>query len=54
MLGGSSKAAVRRAARFGLPYMPPANMPELEAYYYEQCQEQGSRASARCRRSTPP
>jgi alkanesulfonate monooxygenase SsuD/methylene tetrahydromethanopterin reductase-like flavin-dependent oxidoreductase (luciferase family) len=42
MLGGSSKAAVRRAARFGLPYMPPANMPELEAYYYEQCQEQGT------------
>ena len=42
MLGGSSKAAVRRAARFGLPYMPPANLPELEAYYYEQCQEHGT------------
>jgi alkanesulfonate monooxygenase SsuD/methylene tetrahydromethanopterin reductase-like flavin-dependent oxidoreductase (luciferase family) len=42
MLGGSSKVAVRRAARFGLPYLPPANLPELEAYYYEQCQEHGT------------
>ncbi len=42
MLGGSSKVAVRRAARFGLPYLPPANLPELEAYYYEQCAECGT------------
>jgi alkanesulfonate monooxygenase SsuD/methylene tetrahydromethanopterin reductase-like flavin-dependent oxidoreductase (luciferase family) len=42
MLGGSSKVAVRRAARFGLPYLPPANLPELEAYYYEQCKEYGT------------
>ena len=42
MLGGSSKVAVRRAARFGLPYLPPANLPELEAYYYEQCAEFGT------------
>jgi alkanesulfonate monooxygenase SsuD/methylene tetrahydromethanopterin reductase-like flavin-dependent oxidoreductase (luciferase family) len=42
MLGGSSKAAVRRAARFGLPYMPPGYVPELEAYYYEQCKEFGT------------
>ncbi len=42
MLGGSSKVAVRRAARFGLPYLPPANLPELEAYYYEQCAEYGT------------
>jgi len=42
MLGGSSKVAVRRAARFGLPYMPPARLPELEAYYYEQCAEYGT------------
>jgi alkanesulfonate monooxygenase SsuD/methylene tetrahydromethanopterin reductase-like flavin-dependent oxidoreductase (luciferase family) len=42
MLGGSSKAAARRAARFGLPYMPPGNLPELEAYYYEQCAEYGT------------
>ncbi len=42
MLGGSSKVAVRRAARFGLPYLPPANLPELEAYYYEQCAEHGT------------
>jgi alkanesulfonate monooxygenase SsuD/methylene tetrahydromethanopterin reductase-like flavin-dependent oxidoreductase (luciferase family) len=42
MLGGSSKVAVRRAARFGLPYLPPANLPELEAYYYEQCAVHGT------------
>lgn len=36
-LGGTSKAAVRRAARFGLPISLAANMPELESYYYEQC-----------------
>ena len=42
MLGGSSKVAVRRAAGFGLPYLPPANLPELEAYYYEQCAEYGT------------
>jgi alkanesulfonate monooxygenase SsuD/methylene tetrahydromethanopterin reductase-like flavin-dependent oxidoreductase (luciferase family) len=42
MLGGSSKVAVRRAARFGLPYLPPANLPELEAYYYEQCEQFGT------------
>jgi alkanesulfonate monooxygenase SsuD/methylene tetrahydromethanopterin reductase-like flavin-dependent oxidoreductase (luciferase family) len=42
MLGGSSKAAVRRAARFGLPFMAPGNLPEMEAYYYEQCREHGT------------
>jgi alkanesulfonate monooxygenase SsuD/methylene tetrahydromethanopterin reductase-like flavin-dependent oxidoreductase (luciferase family) len=42
MLGGSTKVAARRAARFGLPYMPPATMPEMEAYYYEQCTEYGT------------
>ena len=30
------------AARFGLPFFPAANMPDLESYYYEQCMEQGT------------
>ena len=41
MLGGTSKPAARRAARFKLPIFFAAPMPELMAYYYEQCQEQG-------------
>jgi alkanesulfonate monooxygenase SsuD/methylene tetrahydromethanopterin reductase-like flavin-dependent oxidoreductase (luciferase family) len=41
-VGGTSKAAARRAARFGLPLFPADNMPELEAYYYEQCTAQGT------------
>lgn len=36
MLGGMSRAAARRAARFGVPFSPPMPMPELEAYYHEQ------------------
>jgi len=43
LVGGTARVSVRRAARFGLPYMPAANMPELEAYYYEQCAERGVR-----------
>jgi alkanesulfonate monooxygenase SsuD/methylene tetrahydromethanopterin reductase-like flavin-dependent oxidoreductase (luciferase family) len=42
LVGGTSKVAARRAARFGLPFFPAANLPELEAYYYEQCTEQGT------------
>ena len=42
LLGGTSKVAARRAARFGLPLLPAAHMPELEAYYYEQCAEHGT------------
>ena len=42
LLGGTSKVAARRAARFGLPFFPAANLPELEAYYYEQCAEYGT------------
>lgn len=42
LVGGSSKAACRRAARFGLPISLAANVPELEAYYYEQCEEHGT------------
>jgi alkanesulfonate monooxygenase SsuD/methylene tetrahydromethanopterin reductase-like flavin-dependent oxidoreductase (luciferase family) len=42
LVGGTSKPAARRAARLGLPLSPAAHMPELEAYYYEQCAEQGT------------
>jgi len=42
LIGGTSKVAARRAARFGLPLFPAAHMPELEAYYYEQCKEYGT------------
>lgn len=41
MLGGTSKAAARRAARFKLPIFFAASVPDLMAYYYEQCQELG-------------
>ena len=39
LVGGTSKIAARRAARLGLPMFLAAHMPELEAYYYEQCAE---------------
>jgi alkanesulfonate monooxygenase SsuD/methylene tetrahydromethanopterin reductase-like flavin-dependent oxidoreductase (luciferase family) len=42
LLGGTSKAAARRAARFGLPLFPAKHMPEIEAYYDEQCKEHGT------------
>jgi len=42
MLGGTSKPAVRRAARFGLPISLAANMPELEAVYNEECAKHGT------------
>jgi hypothetical protein len=42
LVGGTSKPAARRAARLGLPLSPAAHMPELEAYYYEQCAEHGT------------
>lgn len=42
LLGGTSRAAARRAARFGLPMFAAAHMPELEAYYYEQCAAHGT------------
>jgi alkanesulfonate monooxygenase SsuD/methylene tetrahydromethanopterin reductase-like flavin-dependent oxidoreductase (luciferase family) len=41
MIGGTSKASARRAARFGLPLSPAAHLPLLEAYYYEQCEALG-------------
>ncbi|MGW1227138.1 LLM class flavin-dependent oxidoreductase [Streptomyces sp. NPDC001478] len=36
LVGGSSRAAARRAARLGLPLFPSAHLPELEAYYDER------------------
>ncbi|MDX6285817.1 MAG: hypothetical protein QOG53_1302 [Frankiales bacterium] len=41
-VGGESKIAARRAARFGLPFQPVAHLPELQAYYEEQCKEHGT------------
>ncbi|MFJ2768274.1 LLM class flavin-dependent oxidoreductase [Streptomyces sp. NPDC087300] len=42
LVGGSSKAAARRAARLGLPFFPSAHLPDLEAYYNEQLAEHGT------------
>ncbi|MFE9255907.1 LLM class flavin-dependent oxidoreductase [Streptomyces sp. NPDC006879] len=42
LVGGSSKAAARRAARLGLPFFPSAHLPELEQYYREQLEEHGT------------
>ena len=42
LIGGTSKPSARRAARFGLPLATAAYLPELEAYYYEQCQAAGT------------
>ncbi|MEW2083074.1 LLM class flavin-dependent oxidoreductase [Streptomyces sp. NPDC005283] len=42
LVGGSSQAAARRAARFGLPFFPSAHLPELEAYYHERRAEYGT------------
>ncbi|MFF0427575.1 LLM class flavin-dependent oxidoreductase [Streptomyces sp. NPDC004520] len=42
LVGGSSRAAARRAARLGLPFFPSAHLPELDAYYREKCAEYGT------------
>ncbi len=42
LVGGSSKPAARRAARFGLPLFPSAHLPDLESYYHEQCEKEGT------------
>jgi alkanesulfonate monooxygenase SsuD/methylene tetrahydromethanopterin reductase-like flavin-dependent oxidoreductase (luciferase family) len=42
LVGGSSKAAARRAARLGLPFFPSAHLPELQAYYKERLVEYGT------------
>ncbi len=41
-VGGSGRPAARRAARLGLPLLPAAHLPELEAYYLAQCAEHGT------------
>ena len=46
LLGGTSRPAARRAARFGLPIMFAAPVPEIEKYYYEQCTEYGTQGFA--------
>lgn len=46
LLGGTSKPAARRAAKFGLPIMFAAPVPEVEAYYYEKCTEYGTQGFA--------
>lgn len=40
-VGGMSVAAARRAARFGLPFSPPMDMPELDSVYQEELRAQG-------------
>ncbi|MGW7220965.1 LLM class flavin-dependent oxidoreductase [Streptomyces sp. NPDC054826] len=42
LVGGSSRAAARRAARLGLPFFPSAHLPELETYYQERLAEYGT------------
>jgi alkanesulfonate monooxygenase SsuD/methylene tetrahydromethanopterin reductase-like flavin-dependent oxidoreductase (luciferase family) len=42
LVGGSSRAAARRAARLGLPFFPSAHLPELEAYYHAKLAEYGT------------
>lgn len=41
-LGGMSKAAARRAARFGLPFYPPMEMPELADLYRAELERLGT------------
>jgi alkanesulfonate monooxygenase SsuD/methylene tetrahydromethanopterin reductase-like flavin-dependent oxidoreductase (luciferase family) len=41
LLGGQSKAAARRAARFGLPFQPASNDPEMIAVYQSECARLG-------------
>ncbi len=41
LVGGMSRPAARRAARLGLPFAPPARMPELEDYYHRKLEEYG-------------
>jgi alkanesulfonate monooxygenase SsuD/methylene tetrahydromethanopterin reductase-like flavin-dependent oxidoreductase (luciferase family) len=46
-VGGQSRAAARRAARFDLPFAPSAYLPELAEYYRARCRELGRRAVCR-------
>lgn len=42
LIGGSSKVAARRAARYGLPFQVPGHHPGLEDYYNDQCEQHGT------------
>lgn len=42
-IGGMTKAAARRAARFGLPFYPALGLPELEPVYREALARHGRR-----------
>jgi len=42
LLGGSSKPAARRAARLGLPMQLSGKFDEVEAYYYAECERNGT------------
>jgi alkanesulfonate monooxygenase SsuD/methylene tetrahydromethanopterin reductase-like flavin-dependent oxidoreductase (luciferase family) len=44
-IGGMSKASARRAARFGLPFFPPMEMPELADVYRAELARCGTRGS---------
>ncbi len=46
MIGGTSKATARRAARFGLPMYTGASVPEVEKLYYEECERLGVKGFA--------
>jgi alkanesulfonate monooxygenase SsuD/methylene tetrahydromethanopterin reductase-like flavin-dependent oxidoreductase (luciferase family) len=41
MLGGTSRAAVRRAARLRMPFSPASGDPEIAAWYAEECAAEG-------------
>jgi len=47
-IGGASRAAARRAARFGLPFYPPMKLPELEALYYDELKKHGHTGFVYC------
>ena len=40
-VGGMSKAAARRAARFGLPFFPPMDLPEVVTLYQSESERLG-------------
>jgi len=44
-IGGMSRAAARRAARFGLPFYPPMEMPELGALYEAELERHGKQGA---------
>lgn len=41
MIGGQSRAGARRAARFGLPFQPATNDPEVHELYLSECERLG-------------